>query len=101
MNDPELTRVTWQLLAVLAGEVLFVAVVLWLLLKCDLSAIWRRTICRAAVICSLLIVGFEFSGGGRSAAVWIDFLKLFVGFQKHAELGITTSRFEELLVRRL
>ena len=71
MSDAELTQQAWPLLASLAGEIMALAGVLWMLLKRDVPALWRRTICRAALVAALLILSLELSGSSRSATRWM------------------------------
>lgn len=89
MNGNEVTQLLWQHVAILFGEVLVVTAVLWILLRSEFAAVWRRTFCRAGVVCALMIVGLEFSGSGRSAARWIT-----VTWSSAAKVKARPSRVE-------
>src|SRR5882762_2304899 len=70
MNTSVLTKQWFELLAVLAGEVVVLALVLWASQKVKVSAGWRRTFCQAAIATLLLIFIFELTGYGRAFAGW-------------------------------
>jgi len=66
MNSYPLTTLWLKILALIAMEVGVVALVLLVVRRSCRTAVWRRTLCQAALITSLVLAFSELSGVGRS-----------------------------------
>src|SRR5882672_5270885 len=68
MNAGDLNKQWLELLAILAGEVALLALLLWTTQRTRISAGWRRTFCQAVMTGVIVISLFELSGSGRMLA---------------------------------
>ena len=86
MNSFPLTIFWLKIFALIALEVGIVTLLLAAFQRACRTAVWRRTLCQAALIAGLVIASSELSGVGRSAVA-----QLFARTTDHSSAGIDKS----------